>query len=210
MIVWSAGIFWSFSEKGCLLLFAPMRDGRVLLRHELTFSGLAPSEFGVLYKSRLKDWGITSVQYVTAQPELFPKPGAIGETLSESLWAAGIPIREGDPNRVAGFARVRAWLQLLPRMDTNRLSPSLVIHPDCTYTIRTLPALVKDTGDPDDVAKCVEEYPARALALWAMSRPAPKQEAPKEKPSPNSWGVQLQLNKVDGPKRVGHDLHERR
>ena len=187
-----------------------MRDGRQYCRHELTFTGLSPEEFGELYRERLKLWGIDKVQTIAAQPEIFPKTDASGETVSESLFRAKVPIRKGDPNRVAGWSRLRTWLQPVKREDTPRLSPSLLFHPDCVYTIRTLPTLIQDESDPDDLGKCVEEYPARALALWAMARPSPQAAPKKPPPGPGTWAYELELNRGQKRDILGADLVEKR
>ena len=208
---WSGGLLWSFSSKGIIVLIAPMRDGRMLLRHELVFTGLSPEELAPIYRAKLREWQIASVSSLSADPEIFPKAHARGETVSESLRRLRLPVRKGDPDRLAGWMRLRAWLQLLPRQGSPRLTPSLIVHPDCVYTIRTLPVLVQDPANLDDVSAQIEEYPARALALWAMSRPAPLAEPVKPPPGPNTWGYHLK-DVFAPPKKgiLGSDLVDKR
>lgn len=210
-ISWSCAMRWSYSAKGWIGFFAPLRDGRQLLRRELVFTGLSEQEFADLFKESLREWQIDRVLSIVGNQEMFPSESSTGPTVSEALLKLGLPMRPGESDREAGWMRLRAWLQLLRRVGSPRFTPSLLIHPDCDYFIKTLEMLISDPTDPDDVIETVDEYPARAAAMWAMARPAPKAEQPKKPMSPNSWHVQIELDKHRWSRSsLGSDLNEQR
>lgn len=166
------GLHWSFTNRAWCGLFVPLSDQRVLIRHELTWIRTTPEmaakELKAFCASKNYQLG-----YVVADPHLFPKPKGLGETVSETFSRSGIPMLKGDADRINGWSRVRSWLQPATMLDGS-LSPSLLIHADCKYLIRTLPTLVSATENPDDVDETPDEYPAKGVLYYVMSRPMPK------------------------------------
>ena len=188
MIAWGAGMRWSQSATAWLGFFAAMTDGRVMLRHELTFIGESPEMVAPQIVAACAEWKI-QVPIVLAQPEIFPAPDGHGETISETFRRHGVPMRAADDDRINGWSRVRSWLQ--PRRHGDQLQPSLVIHDDCLYFRRIFPTLVQDPKEPDDVLETPDEYPATALRFYLMSRPLPATVDTKPEPGPGTWGHAL-------------------
>jgi hypothetical protein len=62
------------------------------------------------------------------------------------------------------FARVRL------REDGN---PTIIIHPECRYLIRTIAAAISAKNDPEDVDTTLDDHAIDTLRYGAMSRPAP-------------------------------------
>ena len=48
-----------------------------------------------------------------------------------------------------------------------------MFHPRCVTTIRTIPGLVRDKNDPDDVDTTGEDHPADTCRYGVMARPTP-------------------------------------
>ncbi len=175
---------WSHTEIGWMGFFRSLADGRVYLRHEITFKGLSPERAAKDITSKMREWKIERLTYIAAQPELWPKAGETGETVRETFSRAGLPMLRGSGDRRNRWSRLRSWLDMREWKtgETDRdgkpttfQSPSLLIHPECVRLIRTLPTLVADTSDPDDVDETPEEYPAAGVSFYAMSRPLPFQ-----------------------------------
>ena len=83
-----------------------------------------------------------------------------------------------DNDRVLGWGRYRHWLQRHPEG-----LAWLVYHPDCTYAIRTIPALVHDKSDPDDCDSSGEDHAADCDRYGCMSRPSPTKYVYRPTPS---------------------------
>lgn len=178
---WTAGMHWAYSSKAWCGLFATLRDGRVMCRHELTWIRTPPEQAARELKAFCAARKI-QLNGVVAQPEIFPKPtGPRGETVSETFQRAGVPMRRGDGDRLNGWSRVRSWLQPIPHAD-GTVGPSLLFHKECVYLLRTLPTLVSAGDNPDDVDECPDEFPANGVRYFVMSRPMPNEMTPQELP----------------------------
>jgi hypothetical protein len=187
MITWGAGMHWTGTERAWCGFFANLIDGRVLLRHEMTWRNEVPERAAKDIVLRLKVLGVIppSAAFadtfkptarftgVVANPDLWPKDAkAYGQCVAETFSRAGVPMRKGNGDRVNGWSRTRSWLA--PQTWPNgSVSPALLIHPDCTIIVRSLPMLIANPKTPDDVLETVEEYPANGLRYYAMSRPVP-------------------------------------
>ena len=183
---WAGGLRWSSVNRAWLGLCASMPDGRVLVRHELTWRGVTP-ETAAAETRRFCDLKHIDLAYVAADPRLFPQDDAHGETISETWSRAGVPLVCGDDDRLNGWSRVRSWLEPRewphPEAPTRKIvQPGLIIHPDCQVLIRSLPMLVSQKKDPDDVEETPDEYPASGLRYYLMSRPSPLVEPEPELP----------------------------
>jgi|SRR5215471_578591 len=198
MARWAAGLHWSYSGRAWCGLIAILADGRSLVRHELTWHKRTPEHAAAELRDFTADRKI-DLDYCVAQPDLWPndKKKRFGETVSETFALAGIPMQKADDDRFNGWSRLRSWLHVrtfeIERADgIDRFeSPSLIIHPDCQYLIRTLPVLVSAGEDtPDDVLEVPEDFAANGLRYYAMSRPLPEIRVIEELP----------------PDAIGHDV----
>jgi len=86
------------------------------------------------------------------------------------------------------------------------MGPSLLVHPDCRYFLRTFPTLVSDDKHPDDIKETPDEYPAAGLGFYAMSRPAPWTPEAKPAPGPGTWGHELRHHFRPARRYVGSNL----
>lgn len=208
MITWGAALHWSYGSRAWLGFFAPLPNGQVLVRHELTFIRTAPEDAAIAIRAFLARTKI-AVPAVIAQPDLFPSKDTRGQTVSQTFHAAGVPLRPADADAVNGWSRVRSWLALRAQPDGTQI-PGLLIHSDCTQLIRTLPTIVADDANPDDIADSADANPAKGLRYYLMSRPRPWQDAPREAPGPGTWGHALRhLGRAPRRRVVGDCLVER-
>lgn len=172
---WVGGIRWSYSAKAWCGLAAVKSDGRIIVRHELTWRGVSPEQAAQDIKAKMRDEKIPSLVYLAGNPEMFPKANEPGPSTSETFLLAGIPMRRGSKDRINGWATLRAWLQPRPL-------PWLFFHSECKYLLRTLPTLIADDTEPDDIASTTDSYPAEGLMQMVMGRPVPWQQPAVTKP----------------------------
>jgi hypothetical protein len=78
------------------------------------------------------------------------------------LW----PVDIGDTEH--GWTRTHEFLRLAPDG-----KPWLVVSPRCTQLIRTMPSIVEDPNNADDIDNGQEDRAALALRTLLASRPAP-------------------------------------
>jgi hypothetical protein len=134
---------------------------------------------------------------IYADPEMFPSAKSErrvmeAEAPSRIFARSGLPMIPSGSNLIHGWSRVHDYLRLAPDG-----RPWLVIDPSCSALVRTLPAIVKKTNDPDDCEG--ELYAAHALRILLSARPAPSSlSAPKKA---YAWGTVGWLRNRDQPKR---------
>jgi hypothetical protein len=99
--MWIAGMHWSFAARAWCGLAKVQPDGRVHVRHELTFVREAPEEAAVKILTFCRKQQIT-LGYTVAQPSLWSKSEERGEHIAETFGRAGLPLRRGNDNRIVG------------------------------------------------------------------------------------------------------------
>lgn len=208
---WGAGLRWAFGARAWLGFFASLSDGRILLRHELTWLHKTEEQAAEDILAARVTWKIQNLRGgIYANSDLWPEDEKdTGESRAETFARAGVILRRGSKNRVNNFARLRSWLAVKPRKTVagNLLEPasSLLVHPDCKYFLKTLPVLVSSEIEVDDVATCEQEYPAFGASLYLMSRPLPSVAVQKPVPQPGTWGHALRHVWHPPRRRLGAD-----
>lgn len=168
---WACGMHWSFSAKAWCGFFRSLENGRVLLRYELTWFNVSPEQAADDISAFCAEKKIAPI-YIALNPEMFPKDGEAGETVSETFSRALLPIRKGSDDRINGWSRLRSYLQPRKHKD-GTTGPTLLISSDCKYFLRTLPTLISDEDEPDDVRQTTDEFPANGARFYVMARPVP-------------------------------------
>ena len=204
-VEWFRSMDWGYVQPGCVLWWACLPDGIFYIRHEFKFSHATIDIVAQKIKDYDEELGIhkTSMRYTVADPALkgvnvsvHSQAGEItGESMAESFSKEGIPLIMGRNDRYQGWTRVREMLKL--REDQR---PSIVIHPDCKYLIRTLASAVSAKNDPEDVDTSIDDHAIDSLRYGAMSRPA----ATKVRTAhiPNSFNA-VRANMIKFRRRTG-------
>lgn len=179
-----AAMDWGYNSPGCVLWFACLPDNRLHVRWEYKFKG-EPAEKVALEIARInKALGIKKLRYLVCDPAMKQKTGAgRGESIYETLLRRGLPMRGGDNDRFNGWNRVHEWLRVGPDNQ-----PYITVAPDCRYLVRTLPAMVQDDHDPEDIDSAKDDHAVDALRYGVMSRPGPTREVKDESFPVGSWG----------------------
>lgn len=161
---------WGYNQPGCCLWVACLPDGHLHVRHEWVFRQTLVSDAAAEIVRQTRALGDPYIRHTAADGHMFDATGQ-GETLAETAARSGLPLLRmdnGRGSRVPGWQRLRAWLQIAPDG-----KPWLTIDPSCGYLIRTLPALVSDDTNPEDVDTTGEDHAGDALRYGLMSRPSP-------------------------------------
>jgi phage terminase large subunit len=131
------------------------------------------------------------IEYTVASPDLWNRRQDTGYSGAEILSKSGLRnLVRADNRRIPGWRALRE--RLLPYEDEHGvLTAQLRIFSVCKDLIRTLPALVHDDTDPEDVhAKC-EDHGPESIRYGVMSRPHPNKPPEEPKPFPT---IEEQVN----------------
>jgi phage terminase large subunit len=176
---------WGFSSFGCVGWFVSVGDHHWHCLGEWKFKGLTAEEVAQGIKERRQTYGIESVAYTVVDPSMFNKTGhGQGESIAETFARYGVPCRRGHNDRKMGWPRLAAAFKTAPDG-----RPWLTFDPEeCKYLLRSIPSLMQDEHDPEDVDSDMDDHGADMCRYWAMSRPMWKVEPPQEPPAkPNTW-----------------------
>lgn len=122
-----------------------------------------------------------------ADPAIFNSTGAhTGESISSLMDAAGVYWEPGDNNRVNGKMQIHHRLAF-----DDEGKPMLYVFSTCRHFIRTIPALVYDETDVEDVDTDGEDHIYDELRYICMRNPMP---APVKKATPLIIYDPLDLN----------------
>lgn len=173
---WYGALHWSYNTIAWFGAFGSLQTGQFLLRHELTFyrdvPELAAAQVVALkQRKKLEPWA-----GCYAQPKLFPKPGERGEFPNETFGRHGLHLTSGGANQVIALQRLRSWLEPMPQAH-GKTEPALLVHPDCEYFIKCVPAIEAIEDLSEDAVIAPELQPALAAGYFVMSRPMRLPEA---------------------------------
>lgn len=135
------------------------------------------------------------IAYTVADPSIFKQDG--GPSIAEQMLAAGVAMKRGDNNRMAG------WSQMRQRMIGHH-EPMYFVFNTCQDFIRTVPVLQHDEIKPEDLDTDGEDHVADEARYACMSRPYVK---PKPTDEPPRWDRTFnELRDLVGKRRnTGYD-----
>ncbi|MPZ20146.1 MAG: hypothetical protein GEV06_19845 [Luteitalea sp.] len=187
-IEWSCGMDWGYNAPGWCGWFAHLADGHYHLAREYKFQGQNADEVATAITRITKELGIKKLRYVSGDPAMKQKTGAgRGESIMETLTRRGVPMRAADNDRFNGWMRMHELLREAPDG-----RPWLTVDPGCRYWWRSVPALVQDPHNPDDVDTTKDDHPGDGTRYWAVSRPSPTRARESRRvPAPGTGGALL-------------------
>jgi len=199
---------WGYTENGCCGWYACLPDGRLLKFKEFVFKTTIAKNVAKAIKEMSR--GI-KIRYTIADPSMWMKGGAMGESIAETFAKAGVGLIQADNDRINGWQRLHHWLIETAGQDD---TPLLRFYRHgCQYTIRTLPLMVSDPKRPGDIkSKAVEDHAADETRYAVMSRPAPSINKIRKIVIPGTigWEVKRILDKQRRGKRLGAESVRRR
>lgn len=170
---------WGFKDPCCVLWYAIAPSGRVVVYDELYVRFQPDKAIAAKILEKTRD---DNVSYTVASPDMFKEDGKSsidGPTLAEIFANNGVPLLRANNTRIPGWQRVREYLA--PMEDNH---PRLLICSNCVNLIRTLPEMVYDEYNVEDIADGLEDHASEALRYGLMSRPSPNVFLPKPEPKP--------------------------
>ncbi|MGI6336980.1 MAG: PBSX family phage terminase large subunit [Eubacteriales bacterium] len=149
-------------------LIALSPDGHAYCTREFYEPGLIISEAASSIREHMFPYGGTYQTF--APPDLWNRRQDSGRSAADIFADCGVPLTRAPNDRVSGWYALREWLK--PQRDG---FPMLRIFPNCVNLIRTLPALKRDPGYPNDVADVPHEltHAPDALRYFFASQPYP-------------------------------------
>jgi hypothetical protein len=111
------------------------------------------------------------ISYTVASPDLWNRRQDTGIAGYEIMARAGLHgLVKADDRRVPGWRALREYLT--PYQDEQGQTVArLAVFDTCRNLIRTLPALVHDERDPEDVDDACEDHACESIRYGVMSRP---------------------------------------
>lgn len=173
-------IDWGYDPHyGMCQWVAVFPNGRLYVFYEWKFNGqnarekLVASEVAAKIDRYTKDEILPLVKSrriakSIADPSMWSGDGHSGEDYAETFGKKGVRLTKADNDRVMGWGRMRHWLRPAPDG-----LPWIMFHPRCAVTIRSIPGLVRDAADPEDVNTQGEDHPADCVRYGVMARPTP-------------------------------------
>lgn len=191
-----AAMDWGYAAPACIGWFAVSPEGRLYLYREL-YERKRTNEW--LAKKAVELTGDERLSYRMLDPSCWAKTG--GKSDAEQLQEFGWLCEKADNDRQSGWSQLRQYLAWERSPEGVILRPpAFQIFENCTNTIRTLPALVFDAHNVDDLDTDGEDHAADMVRYGVKSRP-PITRVPLELMAPEY---------ADAVRRAQHDEKEAR
>ena len=181
------GLDWGSSSPGCVLWGVALPDAHAHIFDEMKFQRLAVREVAEAIREKcLSDWKLGTMPPIFCDPALKIKTGQIGEDFIQTFARYKVSLTPVSNNRIVGWQRVHEALALDPLTKT----PWLTIHHRCKYLIRTMPAMLQDDHNPEDIDTESDDHACDTLRYLLMGglRPGSKASIVKHE-KPGSWAA---------------------
>lgn len=123
----------------------------------------------------VKDMTNERIQATYAPPDLWNRRQETGRSAAEIFYTNGVPLYKANNNREQGWLDLKEWLK--PYKDEQGImTANLVIFDTCPNLIRTIPQLMRDEKNPNDVdSKSNHEltHGPDAMRYFCAGRPTP-------------------------------------
>lgn len=158
---------WGFTSPACVLWHAIAPDGRIYTYRELYVKG---KDTPWIANRAVELTGDEEIRYKVGDPSCWDatKGASIAEVMARHGWG----MTQAENDRKSGWARVRQYLSY-DQDEAGRITraPMWQCFETCRNTARTLPALVHDEHDPEDVDTKGEDHAPDTLRYGLMTRP---------------------------------------
>ncbi|HHW41268.1 MAG TPA: Terminase-like family protein [Syntrophomonadaceae bacterium] len=141
------------------------------------------------------------IAYTVASPDLWNRRQEKGIPGVQYMIEAGLTgLQRANDERIPGWRALREYLQPYPDPDTGKMTARLQVFSTCYHLIRTLPALVHDETNVEDVSDKCEDHAAEAVRYFVMSRPgrSPSEEEYRRRQSRRSRIIRPGISEITG------------
>ncbi len=166
------GLDWGFKNPSAVIWIAFSPTGEAYVYREFVATELTDGQLS----SKIKELSKTMVDnklidekidYTMADPSLWSvNQYERGESVAMRMMAQGINMVKADNNRVSGWNVIHSYLGY---DDTHK--PKLKVFNTCNYLIETIPGLIHDEHNPEDLNTKGDDHGADALRYALMSKP---------------------------------------
>lgn len=201
----ACGIDWGHSSPGCVLWGAALPNEHVHVFDELKFQRMEIRDVAAAIKEKHREWKLKGVP-IYADPSLAGTTGQIGESYAMTFARHGVPlITKLSNHRPQGWQRVHEALAPCKHATCQSAAypegtPWLTVHPRCKYLTRTLPLMVQDDTNPEDLDTESDDHASDALRYLIQGGLRPKMGRPAVIEQPNSLRA---WRRLASPERMG-------
>jgi hypothetical protein len=168
---WVEAFDWGYTQPSCWIAFWHVGDHHWHAQTCLKVTRHEPEGVAALIRQARAELGYRQPRYAVADPKIFSEDR--GESIAETFRRHGVSFqravnRRVDSERQMGWPRLCAWF----RPDPVSGVPWLTFDPQrCDYLLRTIPALLADPHNPEDVDTSLDDHGADTCRYFVMSRP---------------------------------------
>jgi phage terminase large subunit len=179
---WVEAFDWGYTQPACWGAFVHVGDNHWHCPLVLKQTKLEPEDWAALIHDARLTLGYTRPKYAVADPKIFSEDR--GESIADTFARHGIRFqravnRRSDSEREMGWPRLASWFRFDPASvvqnsagDVLAGMPWLTFDPDgASYLVRTIPSLLADPHNPEDVDTSLDDHGADMCRYFAMSRP---------------------------------------
>lgn len=156
--------YW-YSAPSAVYWLALMTDWRIFCYRELYITQKTYFQLALQIKAMTK--ASEKIDAMVVDPAIVNKP-------SETTWTSGadefkrawFKIIPADNARISGWQVMRSCLQPFEDANTGEVDCRLKITSNCSNLIRTLPMLIHDKTDVEDIDTTQEDHAADGLRYW--------------------------------------------
>lgn len=193
-MTWVESMDWGYKSPGAFGAFVHVGDNHWHCMKGIKFQGLEPEDVAALIKAIRVELGYTKPTYGVADPSIFAQTR--GESIAETFGRFGVQWTPATNKRYSSdnsTEREMGWPRLARafRPGPDGKTPWLTFDPhECAYLVRSIPALLADKTNPEDVDTTLDDHGADMCRYFIMSRPPIDRGVQQvhEEPPPNSWG----------------------
>jgi len=189
-----------YATRAACLWIAVDNDGRAIVYREYYPTQVTDPEQAKKIKelSKAPDGSDEVIAYTVCDPACKQKKSATGIDTIETFAKLGVPMIPGDNSRQLGWRKMHEWLKPYQGAD-GQTTARLLFTKACVNSRRTIPSLLVDKSNPEDVDSDGEDHCADALRYFLMSRPsAPISEAEKNRRRRRQQQASRPINKWTG------------
>lgn len=172
-----------FGSRACMKWYAISPDGWAVCYREY-YPHKVIDEDQAKEVNRLSvrpDGKPEKISYTVSGVDAWNKNKQTSLSTAEIFRKAGITLRRANTDLENGWRRLHRWLKIEIGQDGGLMS-MLRFSQSCINTIRTYPGLETDKTNPETVKEGQEDHCQDCDRYFAMSRPQPDPEKPKEDP----------------------------
>lgn len=153
---------YGYNDPACILWHALDGDGHVYTYREVYEKEKTAGQLAEIIKKATP--AHEKIMYTVASPDMWQRRGMssnygmVGDSPATYLQCSGVPCVQADTNRVFGWLRIREYMQ--PMADGK---PKWRVFRNCQNLIRTLPEMIYDPNNAEDIYYKCEDHAAEAL-----------------------------------------------